>query len=75
MVVHNFTLTVLEILARKALPREELCMAVTYLKSSYINFRKFWWMLGILYTIRQLLKRILPPSLILPVNDMFTIFN
>ena len=42
MVVHNFTLTVLEILAKKALPREELCLTVTYLKSSYINFRKFF---------------------------------
>lgn len=41
MVVRNFTLTVLEILAKKALQREELCLAVTYLKSSYINFINF----------------------------------
>lgn len=60
---------------QKSFTAEELCLAVTYLKSSYINFRKFWWMLGILYTIRQLLKRMFPPGLILPVNDMFTIFN
>lgn len=74
MVAHNFTFAVLEILAKKALPREELCLAVTYLKSSYINFIKFEGYLAY-YTIRQLLKRILAPSLILPVNDMFTIFN
>lgn len=74
MVAHNFTLAVLEILAKKALPREELCLAVAYLQSSYINFMNFDGCLAY-YTIRQLLKRILPPSLILPVNDMFTIFN
>lgn len=74
MVAHNFTLAVLEILAEKALPREELCLAVADLQSSYINFMNFDECLAY-YTIRQLLKRILPPSLILPVNDMFTIFN
>lgn len=55
MVAHNFTLAVLEILANKALPREELCLAVIYLKSRYINFISFDECLAY-YTIKHLLK-------------------